>query len=129
MAQNRETREVQNPALLATGKHPDVLCWRQQVGLFRAYDDPRRVVKVGQAGMADSGMIVPVTITPDMVGQTIGVAVQPEFKVPKGGRQKGDQKTWQKAVERAAGVYRLIRSADEMHQLIADVRSGKAWRR
>lgn len=126
MATNPETR-IQNSVLLATGRHRDVLAWRQMSGVFRAMDDDRRVVRVGQPGMADLGMIVPVKITAEMVGKTIGVAVQPEVKTRKG-RQASDQHTWQAAVARAGGVYRLVRSADDMEALIEDVRTGKAWR-
>lgn len=123
---NPETN-IQNSCLLATGDHPDVLCWRQQSGVFRTMDGDR-VVSVGQPGMADLGMIVPVLITAEMVGKTIGVAVQPEVKT-RTGRQASDQQTWQAAVARSGGVYRLLRSANDMQQLIADVRAGKALRR
>lgn len=123
---NPETK-ITNACLVATGRHQDVLAWRQQSGVFRAMDDDSRIVRVGQPGMADIGMIVPVQVTADMVGKVIGVAVQPEVKTRKG-RQATDQHGWQAAVARAGGVYRLVRSADDMHQLIADVRSGSAWR-
>lgn len=127
MAANRETRTVQHPALLAVGARPDVLAWRQQAGLFRAYDNPDRVVRVGLPGMADAGMIVAVTITPDMVGKTIGVAVQPEFKAGRG-QQSEPQQNWQRAVEARGAVYRLVRSPNDMQQLVADVQHGRAWR-
>ena len=127
MARNRETTHVQNPALLAVGARPDVLVWRQQSGLFRAYDNPERVVRVGVPGIADTGMIVAVTITPDMVGRTIGVAVQPEFKVPRSGQQSESQANWQAAVELRGGVYRLVRSAGDMARLVAEVQDGRAW--
>ena len=127
MAQTPETK-IQNAAFLATGRHPDVLVWRQQSGVFRAMNDDNRVVRVGQPGMADAGMIVPVKITADMVGMTIGAAVQPEFKT-RTGRQAEDQHSWQAAVTRASGVYRLVRSAADMETLINDVRTGKAFRR
>lgn len=127
MAQTPESR-IQSAAFLATGEHPDVLAFRQQSGVFRAMNDNNRVVRVGQPGMADIGMIVPVVITADMVGMTIGVAVQPEVKT-RTGRQAEAQHTWQTAVERAGGVYRLIRSADDMRTLINDVRTARAFRR
>lgn len=122
---NRETTHVQLPAMLSVGARSDVLVWRQQVGAFRAYDDPRRVVSVGLPGMADLGAIVAVTITPDMVGQTIGVAVQAECK--HGGRQSAAQAGWQAAVERRGGIYRIVRSAGAMDELVADVQAGR-WR-
>lgn len=124
MAQNRETREAQNPALLAVGARPDVLVWRQQSGVFRSYNDPQRVVRIGVPGIADSLAVVAVTITPDMVGKTIGVAVAPEFKTSSG-RQSQPQKDWQAAFEKRGGVYRVVRSAAEMLGLVADVQSGR----
>ena len=123
MAQNPETRQAQNPALLAVGARPDVLIWRQQSGVFRSYDDPSRIVRVGVPGMADAGAIVAVTITPEMVGKTIGVAVQPEFKTAKG-TQREKQANWQAAVEQRGGVYALVRSDSEMLQLVERVQRG-----
>lgn len=123
MAQNPETRQAQNPALLAVGARPDVLIWRQQSGVFRSYDDPSRIVRVGVPGMADAGAIVAVTITPEMVGKTIGVAVQPEFKTAKG-TQREKQANWQAAVEQRGGVYALVRSDADMIQLVERVQRG-----
>lgn len=122
--QTREVREVQNPALLAVGCRPDVYVWRQQVGVFRAMDNPERIVKVGTAGMSDAGMVVAVKITPDMVGKTIGVAAFPEFKTKKGS-QKDDQKNFQRAVESRGAPYRLVRTEKEMVQFVEDVKAGK----
>ena len=123
MAQQRETRETQNPALLAVGARPDVLIWRQQVGLFRAFHNPERVVHVGQPGMSDAGAIVRVTITPDMVGRTVGIAVQPEFKTARG-RQREAQENWQAAVEQRGGIYELVRTPAEMVDLVERVQRG-----
>jgi len=116
MAQKEETTKVQNPCFLAASDYP-VIMWRQQAGLYRAYDDPRRVVRVGLAGMADSAMIVPVLITQEMVGKTLGVAVQVEFKTETG-RQSEPQKNWQSAVIKAGGRYELIRSVDQFRTLV-----------
>jgi hypothetical protein len=133
MAKNRETTTVQNPALLEVGARPDVLVWRQQSGLFRAYDDTEKIVRIGMPGLSDSMAVVAVTITPDMVGQTVGVAVAPEFKVAarpgrRAGTQSDAQAGFQRAFEQRGGVYRLVRSADDMRQLVADVQSGQALR-
>lgn len=127
MAQTPEKREAQNPALLVAGSRPDVLAWRQQSGVFRSYDDPSRVVRAGVPGLADCGMVVAVTITPDMVGRTVGVAVQAEFKAERGA-QSDAQKRWQAAVEQRGGVYAVVRSADGMRALIERVSSGEHWR-
>lgn len=123
----REVRTVQHPAMLAVGARPDVLVWRQQSGLFRSYSDPDRLVRVGVPGMSDAGMIVAVTITEAMVGKTIGVCCQPEFKTTRG-QQSDAQAGWQRAVESRGAVYRLVRSPDDMQQLVADVQHGRAWR-
>lgn len=121
---NQET-VIQNESMLEVGCDPDVLVWRQQVGNFRAMDNPNRIVKIGVPGMSDAMMIVRVKITPEMVGKEIGVAVAPEFKVPRSGRQSEKQKLWQASFERRGGVYRLIRSAAEMLALVRDVKEGR----
>lgn len=116
MAQKKETTTVQNPCFLAASDYP-VLMWRQQAGMYRAYDNPARIVHVGLAGMADSAMIVPVKITQEMVGQTFGMAVQVEFKT-EAGRQSEKQKKWQQAVIQAGGRYELVSSVEQFKQLV-----------
>jgi hypothetical protein len=122
-----ERNSVQNPSLLLAGQRPDTLIWRQQSGVFRSYDTPDRIVRVGTPGMADAGAIVAVTITPDMVGQTIGVAVQVEFKTYTG-RQSADQKLWQLATEKRSGVYSIVKSTNDMENLLNDISTGNHWR-
>lgn len=124
MAQNRETRAVAHPALLAVGARPDVMVWKQNVGTLRAYDDPSKIIKVGVPGMSDSMAVVAVQITPEMVGKTIGVAVAAEFKTNTG-RQRPGQREWQAAFTKRGGIYRLVRSAAEMIELIDDVQAGR----
>ena len=127
MARNKESTQVQFPAMLAVGQRNDVLLWRQQSGVFRQMEAPHTPVRVGLPGIADVGMVVSVTVTPEMVGKTIGVAVQAEMKTTTG-RQSEPQRSWQRAVQHRGGVYAVIRSADEMTQLVADVQAGKPWR-
>lgn len=124
MAKSAEVRTVQNPALLAASAVPGVLAFRQQSGVFRAMDDPARVVRVGLPGMADAGLIVAVEITPDMVGRVIGASLQMEFKTAAG-RQAADQRSWAEAVRRAGGVYELVRSADQVPEIIGRIRRGQ----
>ena len=63
-------------------------------------------------GSADLIGVNPVTITPDMVGQTIGVFVAPEVKTPTG-RASDSQERFLIAVNRAGGLGFIARSADE----------------
>lgn len=116
MARNAETN-TQNEILLAIGGRPDVLAWRQQVGMFRAMENPDRLVRVGVPGMADIGMIVEVVITPDMVGRRVGVAVQVEAKAGRG-QQRDNQRRWESAVHQRGGVYAVSRSAGEIVEIV-----------
>lgn len=125
--QNKETTAVQNPAMIAVGSRPDVLVWRQQAGLFQTLNEPRRVVRVGVPGMSDAMMVVAVTITPDMVGRTVGVAVAPEFKT-RTGRQSQSQRGFEEAFTQRGGVYRLVRDRDDMLALVDDVQAGRAFK-
>lgn len=125
MAKNHETTHVQNPALLAVGARRDVLAYRQQSGVFRAMDNPRRIVTVGTTGLADCALIVKVRITQDMVGKDIGAAVQAEFKTfKKGSAQSEGQEDWQRNVEERGGIYQVVKSAQEMTELIDRVQRG-----
>lgn len=122
---NKETN-IQNLSLLAVGKNPTVLAWRQHVGRYRHLHQQNTIVTIGKPGMPDSMMVVAVTITPEMVGRTVGVAVAAEFKAATG-RQEAKQKAWQRAMEARGGVYRLVRSPEEMTALVDDVQSGRAF--
>lgn len=118
---------IQRAAFLAVGTRPDVAAFRLQSGLFRTlYSDQK--VRVGQPGMADGLMVVAVTITQEMVGSVVGVAAFPEFKTSTG-RQAEAQHNFQRAVQARGAPYRLIRSADEMVEFVADVQRGDIFRK
>lgn len=127
---NKETTQVQNPALLAVGQRDDVLIWRQQVGVFRQFSAPYNPIRVGLPGQSDSGAIVALTITPEiakrLVGKTIGVAAQFEFKTGSG-RVSDQQRNWGQAVQQRGGVFRVVRSADEARGVVDDIQAGRAW--
>lgn len=124
MAQNLETK-IQNGGMLEVGMMPDVLLWRQHVGQFRYLHNDGRIT-IGVPGMADLGLVVACTITQDMLGQTIGVAVNAEYKTPKpDSKQAEQQKLWQTAFESRGGVYRVCRSPDDLVNLVEDVKNGK----
>lgn len=111
MTRNAETN-IQNGILLAVGSRPDCMAWRNQVGGFRAMDDPQRIIRVGVPGSPDILSVVAVTITPDMVGKTVGVAVGIEAKTASG-KQREDQAKWQQAFEHRGGIYLLSRSPEQ----------------
>lgn len=119
---NPETK-IQNACLLAVGTMPDVLAWRQHVGKYRAISNADQIISIGVPGMADCLAVVAVTVTPEMVGKKIGVAVAAEFKTATG-KQAMAQKLWQHAFTQRGGVYRLVRSEADMLRLIDDVRAG-----
>lgn len=126
MTKNRETTHTQNPILLAIGARDDVIVWRQQSGMFRQLTPPHTPIRVGQVGQSDLGGIVAVTITPEMVGKTIGVAVQMELKTETG-RPTREQLGWGRAVQQRGGVFRVVRSVPEAEELIRDIQAGTAW--
>lgn len=121
MAKNQETN-LQNNILLALSQAGH-LPWRNQVGVFRSYDDPNRIIKIGTPGMADIIDVVPVTITPDMVGKTVGVAVAIEVKTATGTQRK-KQEDFQKAFEKRGGIYRIARSVVDAIEIDRYVKSG-----
>ena len=126
MAQNGETK-IQNRALLAVGMRPDCLAMRMQSGVFRAMNDPDRIVKVGSPGVADTLVMVKTVITEDMVGKTVAVPLAAEIKT-KDGQQSQAQRDWQRSFEARGGVYRVVRTPEEMTAAVAEVQSGKAFR-
>ena len=123
---NAETN-LKNEILLALGCLPDVYIQNQPTGRFRGYDNPDRVVKIGTPGQADLAAVVAVTITPDMVGQTVGLAWYPEVKTAKG-TQRETQELWQLAVEKRGARYDLVRSPAQALEILAAIRRGELRR-
>lgn len=126
MAQNGETK-IQNRALLAIGLDPDVLAMRVQSGVFRAMDDPDRIVKVGSPGVADTMAFVRTVITPEMVGKVVAVPLAAEIKTETG-KQSKDQQAWQKSFEARGGIYRIVRKPEDMIDAVEEIRTGRAFR-
>lgn len=93
------------------------MAWRNQSGCFRAMDNPNRIIQVGQLGSPDVLSVVAVTITPEMVGKTIGVAVGIEVKTDKG-KQSEQQKKWQRAFEKKGGIYLLARTQEQAQESV-----------
>lgn len=108
---NAET-SVKNEILLALGQRADVYVQNTPVGTFRAMDNPQRLVKIGAPGQSDIFAVVAVTITPEMVGRTVGLAAFLEAKTAKGS-QRDTQERFQAAVERRGAFYALVRNPAE----------------
>ena len=102
--------DIQNAILIALSD-AGYLAHRQHVGTFRTLYG-NRTVNVGQTGMADIAACVPVLITADMVGQTIGAYAEIEVKTLTG-KQRTAQKLRELAVKKRGGVYIVARSPDD----------------
>ena len=120
---NKET-VIQNRCMIAIGCRPDALVLRLHVGKYRPIHDPKQVVSIGEPGWPDTLVLVKTRITEDMLGKEICVAAAGEIKTPVG-RQAEVQRNWQAAFEKRAGIYRLVRSPEEMVQLVEDVANGR----
>lgn len=90
--------ELMRHILVALNQLPDALFWRVNVGLASSPDG--RVTRYGLPGQAD------------IAGIVRGKHVELEVKTPTG-RQSQQQVRWQRAIERAGGVYVVVRSVDE----------------
>lgn len=86
---------IQAQILLAIGRMPGLLVWRQNVGKFKL--ETGRMISFGVPGC------------PDIIGCFRGRFIGIEVKTPAG-RQSDQQKHFQAAVERAGGIYILARS-------------------
>jgi hypothetical protein len=78
-----------------------------------------RLVRVGFDGQPDLGGWTTVVVTPEMVGQTIAIAVQIEVKRPKKNKRSDEQIAFI-AFARSVGVRAgFARSVDEARKIIA----------
>lgn len=69
------------------------------------------------AGHTDLGGVLPVTITPDMVGQTIGVAIYPELKT-KTGKAKKHQDVFMTAMRGYGALSGIIRAPEDVEEFL-----------
>lgn len=106
-------KSIQNQILVGMSALPDVLVWRQNVGMgtMTNADGATHKMSFGVPGMADIG------------GICCGIALQLEVKNATG-KQTAKQRKWQKAVELAGGIYSVVRSLDEALAIIEEAR----WR-
>jgi hypothetical protein len=96
---NAET-DIHNRILVALSRefHPRGIFWRQNAGRIRS--DRGAWVSLGPPGIAD------------IVGVIDGRGVFVEVKT-KTGKQREAQRKFQKAIEKAGGIYILARSPEE----------------
>lgn len=113
---------IKNKILLALGRVAGVF-WNHPTGTARAYDAPERVIKYGLPGSPDIIGVTPITVTAEMVGRKIGVAIGVEVKTATG-RQREQQKKFQSAFTDAGGVYILARSVDDAITQLETVTAG-----
>lgn len=113
---NAETT-LQQHIRLAVGQRSDVRLFRNNTGTL---PDPRtgRPIQFGLArGSADLIGIKQVTITPDMVGQTIGVFTSIEVKTPTG-RVTPQQRNWLTMVRKLGGIAGIARSTRDANEIL-----------
>lgn len=114
----RTETHVKADVLTALGGRVDYMVWNHPTGTGRALSPPYPVIKYGLPGSPDIIGVHTVTVTDDMVGQRIGVAVGIETKHPKTGSQREQQKRFQAAWEARGGVYILTRTAEGITDII-----------
>ncbi|ABB56758.1 VRR-NUC domain-containing protein [Synechococcus elongatus] len=96
---------------------PDVRLWRNNVGTCKAADG--RFVRFGLCpGSSDLIGLTRVTITPDMVGQTIALFTAIEVKTPTG-RVTPEQQSFIDFVQRSGGRAGVARSMQDANKIIS----------
>ena len=100
--------ELQDKIRLALGRIPGLVLWRNNIG--RTQSAKGWIwYGVGNPGGAD------------LIGCYLGRFVAIEVKTATG-RQSPEQRDWQGVVERAGGVYLLVRSVEEAVKLVGNLR-------
>lgn len=114
MAGRSDEAKVQNDIRLALGAGPARL-WRNNTGALK--DATGRLVRYGLCpGSSDLIGLRQVTITPDMVGQTMGVFVAIEVKDQ--GRLTEQQRAFLAMVQQAGGLAGVARSVDDARTIL-----------
>ena len=108
---------IQQQIRLDIGINPNVRLFRNNTG--QATDQRTgNFIRYGLAvGSSDLIGIRKVTITPDMVGQTIGVFASLEVKTDTG-KPSTDQKKWLSMVTAFGGIAGVVRSPQDARRLL-----------
>jgi hypothetical protein len=106
--------KVQNDIRIALGAGPARL-WRNNTGALK--DAQGRLVRYGLCqGSSDLIGLRTITITPDMVGQT--VAVFTAIEVKDRGRATPEQQAFIAMVQQAGGLAGIARSIDDARSIL-----------
>ena len=120
---------IQNQILLALSESGATI-WRSETAgawVGRQIHQDGRTIALANARMIQAGLckggsdligITPVTITPDMIGQQLGVFTAVEVKT-KTGRTSVEQERFIKAVQNAGGIAGVARSTQEAVALLS----------
>lgn len=111
----KQENNIQNAIRLAL-TDAGILSFRNNVGAYRTEDGHYVRYGVGEKGGSDLICITPVTITQEMVGQTVGVFTAIEVKTAKG-RASKNQKLFIEAVQRQGGLAGIARSPSDALQI------------
>lgn len=114
MAGRSDEAKVQNDIRIACGAGPARL-WRNNTGALK--DATGRLVRYGLCpGSSDLIGLRQVTITPDMVGQTIAQFVAIEVK--DRGRATPEQERFITMVQQAGGLAGVARSVEDARRIL-----------
>lgn len=108
---------IQQQIRLDIGINPEVRLFRNNCGTAT---DPRtgNFIRYGLSpGSSDLIGIRKITITPDMVGQTIGVFTSLEVKTDTG-KPSTDQKKWLSMVTAFGGIAGVVRSPQDARRIL-----------
>lgn len=104
----------------AVSTEPNVRLWRNNVGTCKAADG--RFIRFGLCpGSSDLIGFTSITITPDMVGQTIALFTSIEIKTPSG-RVTPEQQSFLDFVQRSGGRAGVARSVQDANNIISGFR-------
>lgn len=104
-------RNIQATIQLELSKN-NVVVFRNNIGTYTSESGHRIAYGVGGPGGSDLIGITPVTITPDMVGMTLGVFTALEVKT-KTGRVSEKQKKFIDSINRLGGRAGVARSVED----------------
>lgn len=100
-------RDIQDNIRLALGAEPDLVLWRNNVGVgeVRGYK-----IRFGVGGPGGA----------DLIGIFRGRFIAVEIKTTTG-RQSEEQRVFQQLVEKKGGIYVVLRSAEEARAWLASI--------